>query len=347
MSDAPGLFDVSFRRRLIAKQIPFTIALELTHRCNLDCVHCYIRDAGSRKRGGELALGKLCRIIDQIAASEATFLTFSGGEPLSHKYFKRIYLYARKKKLALCVNTNATLMDPAMVSFLKRYPPAAIQVSSYGATPEVYEKITGVAGSFRKYVTGLMRLRRAGLRVVLRFVALRDNCHQALPVERFAKHAGIPFRVSFFLMLRRDRDQQKNARIRAQRPTPGQTLRLFKELRIPFILMNPEYSRKRNFIQCCGGYRMGFSIDPAGRFNRCEFIDKPGIDLTRHSLCSAWAGAQDPVDPVMAKKRACGRCAYKDQCPWCPAISYAETGSFYDKVPYLCSLVKAFSRRKR
>jgi MoaA/NifB/PqqE/SkfB family radical SAM enzyme len=71
--------------------------LELTERCNNNCIHCCINlpeddDAGKR----EMSTEEVKRVLVEAAALGALSVRFTGGEPLLRKDFTDLYLFTRK-----------------------------------------------------------------------------------------------------------------------------------------------------------------------------------------------------------------------------------------------------------
>src|SRR5512136_2526220 len=77
--------------------IPFQATLELTHRCNLSCKHCYI----GKSVEDELSLAELRGILDQLAGEGCMYLLLTGGEPLIRKDFFDICYYAKERGFIL------------------------------------------------------------------------------------------------------------------------------------------------------------------------------------------------------------------------------------------------------
>jgi MoaA/NifB/PqqE/SkfB family radical SAM enzyme len=57
-----------FTARIDKLRIPFSGSLELTHRCNLNCVHCYLGPQESRQshKGREIGTGRMRSLLDEI-----------------------------------------------------------------------------------------------------------------------------------------------------------------------------------------------------------------------------------------------------------------------------------------
>jgi molybdenum cofactor biosynthesis enzyme MoaA len=57
--------------------------LEITGRCQLECVHCYAASGPGRSHG-IMTEWDWCRVIDQAAALGVRMVQFIGGEPTLH-----------------------------------------------------------------------------------------------------------------------------------------------------------------------------------------------------------------------------------------------------------------------
>jgi MoaA/NifB/PqqE/SkfB family radical SAM enzyme len=102
------------------RSIPLTGSIEITARCNLDCVHCYlVRSVNAEKSSGlELTKEEFFRIVDEIVEQGCLWLLITGGEPLLRTDFESLYLYAKKKGLFVTLFTNATLVTPGIADML-------------------------------------------------------------------------------------------------------------------------------------------------------------------------------------------------------------------------------------
>ncbi len=89
-------------------RVPLSGSIEITFRCNLRCVHCYISDYSG---DGEMTTPEILRILDEIADAGCLWLLLTGGEVLSRTDFPEIYLHAKRRGFLLTVFSNGVLFD--------------------------------------------------------------------------------------------------------------------------------------------------------------------------------------------------------------------------------------------
>ncbi len=86
--------------------------IELTERCNNNCIHCYIKlpveDQAARKR--KLSTDDIRNILKEAASLGCLTARFTGGEPLLREDFEELYVFARKQGLKVMLFTNTTLI---------------------------------------------------------------------------------------------------------------------------------------------------------------------------------------------------------------------------------------------
>src|SRR5574341_510789 len=103
-----GDFSLAIHRNLVAERAPVNGAIEVTHRCPLECAHCYnnlpMDDEGAR--GRELTRAELCRLLDQIAEAGCLWLLLTGGEIFARSDFLDIYTHAKRRGFLVTLFTN-------------------------------------------------------------------------------------------------------------------------------------------------------------------------------------------------------------------------------------------------
>jgi radical SAM protein with 4Fe4S-binding SPASM domain len=353
-----GLWD-----KMAAGRAVFSFDLEVTARCNLDCRHCYINlpagDRSARKR--ELTVEEIRRIGSEAAALGAVWCLITGGEPLLRKDFFDIYRALLGKGLVLSLFTNATLISAEHVRFFKKFPPREIEVTVYGNTRETYERVTRKPGSFDTFMRGLERLLGSGLPLRLKAMALRSNKHELPAIGDFCRRRTKDYyRFDPQLHLRFDRDEARNALIRAERLSEREVARLertdperFGALRAACGDMLPPESPAgapvpdcRHIFRCGVGQR-SFVVGPEGLLRPCVSLHHPDFlfDLRKGRLADAW---NEFLPRVLARTsdrpeylEKCGRCPIVNLCLWCPAHAYLETGELDSPVEAFCRVAEA------
>jgi radical SAM protein with 4Fe4S-binding SPASM domain len=135
--------------------------INITHRCNLRCMHCF-RSAGEALEN-ELTTAEILGLVDEATSMGCREIVISGGEPLLRDDALRILGYVKKKDVkSLKLITNGTFISKEVAKTLKEMEPIYVQVSIDGATEAIADKIRG-NGAFRKAIAGVKCLAEAGL----------------------------------------------------------------------------------------------------------------------------------------------------------------------------------------
>jgi len=264
----------------------------------------------------------------------------TGGEAILRPDFLEIYAYACQKGLLITVFTNATRISDAVIEVFKAYPPRSIEVSLYGATPESYEKITGVSGSYEKCLGGIYALKNQGFRLNLKTMLMNLNIHELELIESFAAELEVPFRFDAMISPRLDGDQ---APLKF-RVSPEQAVtkdfanpKRAKELCDFCFRMNQREGSKDLYI-CGAGLNM-FYINTAGRLRPCLMTTGEDHDLSGKYFEDIWRGeAFKKFNQEREAPTSCGKCDIKMLCGYCPGFFKLESGSEQVPSEYLCAI---------
>ena len=322
------------------KEIPIVGQIDITNRCNLRCVHCYIRDTRS---GEELSYEEICRILDQTADAGCLWLCITGGEPLVRPDFRDIYSYARRKGFLITLFSNATLLTPDMVEFLAEQPPFVLDITLYGMTAETYEMVTGVPGSFAHCMKGIEQALAWRLPLKLKTMVLTLNAHEFHDMRRYAKNLGVPFRYDVLINPKID-GSDKPIRYRL---TPEEIVSL--ELKDPELAdklseglpkLYGIYSKRENLYLCKAG-KNSFHITSDGKLNVCTLSHLPGYDLRKGSFDEGFYNVFPKVRAIRRTSYSeCQVCPALNVCGQCPAWAELEVGDPEAKVEFLCRTAK-------
>lgn len=132
-----GLSLVRPRKR--ALNWPETITIEITNRCDVDCIYCS-RRAMTRKIG-DMDLHFFRHIIDQCKGYTNIIRFLGMGEPILHPEFDKMIRYGGENGLATRVFTNAKSLNQTKGEKLIDAGLDELQIGLDGATKKTYESI--------------------------------------------------------------------------------------------------------------------------------------------------------------------------------------------------------------
>ena len=148
------------------------IVLELTTRCNLRCIHCYM-DAGKSK-DGELTTSEWVKVIDEFSKLYKTKVTFTGGEPLIRPDIFILTKRAKERGLIVEIFTNGTLIRNEKIVNKLTESVDIIQLSLDGATARINDKIRG-KGVFNKVIRAIHLLKDTKIKLRLAIIVMPQN----------------------------------------------------------------------------------------------------------------------------------------------------------------------------
>ena len=175
--------------RALRLGVPFSVQLDLTYRCNEQCVHCYL----DHDDHGEMTTAEIKHLLQEMAEAGVFILTLSGGEIFLRKDFFEILEYARALTFCIKLKTNAVLIREAQAARLRDLGVESIQVSIYSHRPEVHDTITKVKGSLQRSINAIRFLKSQGLKVVVANVLMTENMQDYHDVRELAGELGAAY----------------------------------------------------------------------------------------------------------------------------------------------------------
>ncbi|MGE5531429.1 MAG: radical SAM/SPASM domain-containing protein [Bacteroidota bacterium] len=161
--------------------------IEITERCNLDCVMCQRRKVGSQNR--EMSLETYQRILDKVPSLRQIQL-LGYGETLIHRDIAGILELNRSRNLTTTIVTNGFLLTPELVDLL--LPGSIINVSIDSPRPETYRAIRGRdLNELADRVRAVHAHRHRDLFWAVNFVVMPDNLTEMADMVTFTRRLGI------------------------------------------------------------------------------------------------------------------------------------------------------------
>ena len=331
----------------LSGNIPAAVTLELTRRCPLGCLHCYLPETrGRAKAGRELSTVQWKNIIKQLAGAGALYLVFTGGEPLLRPDLPELCRFAKGLKLDVRVYSTGLGLTSAAAAEFKRAGVSAFELSFYGR-PATHDAITGVEGSFGSSLASARQLKKAGLKVKLKTPLMKMNFSQAGWLKSLAAREG--FGIAFDPVITSANDGNRSAL--AQRLTGPRLARAVKLLG-PAVLSGQAPLPAAGLSPLgadilCGAGRNVCAVGAGGELYPCLQLQVRLGDLRRQKFAALWRKS-----PWLKKWRSfgtkdlkgCAGCGLMDFCSRCPGISLLETGDALTPNKPACEMAKIQKR---
>jgi MoaA/NifB/PqqE/SkfB family radical SAM enzyme len=344
---------LSRKRITVLPRLPLEGSIDLTYRCNNDCLHCWLRlPPDSPEDDKELTFDEIRALIGEAGDMGCGSWKISGGEPMLRPDFADIFDLILSRSRTYTLNTNGTLITPRIARLMKR--PGFKMIAFYGATADVHDRITRTPGSFEAFLEGIARLKEAGAGFTVQLVPMKDNFRQFKDMIRLAGSLSPTWRLgASWLVLSARRDPGKNREICGQRLAPAEVASLYSPESstgqgIGEIEETPCPQGKTDdlLFASCLDRKRDFHVDPYGGMSFCAFIKDPRLraDLRKMSFREAWETALPGMAGTVVSgpeyRRGCGACDLREDCEGCPVFGYLEHGRFGARIDYLCRVAK-------
>jgi len=338
-------WSLGVHQRLSTKRIPISGSLEVTRRCNIQCIHCYnnLPAADRQAEATELSSKEYYRIIDEIVDAGCLWLLLTGGEIFIRKDLLDIYAYARQKGVLITLFTNGTLVSPQIADQLARCPPFSIEITIYGRTKATYESVTQRPGSYDRCISGIRMLMARKLPLKLKTMATSRNFHELHDLKHFVEQdLGLEFKFDAMINPRLDCSQ----RPLDVRLTPAQVVALdlgYSERAAEWRYFAERFLNPENEtidpanLYVCGAGHNSFAIDSYGKLRPCILSAGPTFDLRQGSFKEGWDTHLAAVRRKKASRHTkCTGCRLRPMCGVCPANSRLECSDEEAPVDFLC-----------
>jgi radical SAM protein with 4Fe4S-binding SPASM domain len=357
--------------------------IDLTERCDNDCVHCCVRSGppDDRSAASEMRESEICAALDAAAELGALSVRLTGGEPLLRADFAAIYRHARLRGLAVKLFTNARNVTPEIAGLLASIPPLdPVEISVYGMTRETYERTSRARESFQQFQRGVSCLCEAGVPFVLKGALLPWAAGEADSLERWSEDCSSSAEPPGYAMLfdlvpplpadaspsQREARARRNATITSVRPSPEAVVGFLERsgeryrgdvARFCRTMLGPPGDR---LFACSAGCTV--AIGANGSIRPCLALHDPAWEMplraadgvAEEGSVQATRALRDALHRYQSLRdtratnpdylRRCASCFLKGLCEQCPARSWSEHGTLDTPVEYVCDVTHEQAR---
>ncbi|MCO5142158.1 MAG: radical SAM protein [Oligoflexia bacterium] len=313
---------------------PLEATLEISGKCNLRCVHCYIGDHRWKPNDLELSTKEWKSIIDTLFDMGTLWITFSGGEPLLREDFPELWEYAAHKGFLLRLYSNAVFYNEKIHKLFQEYPPYRVEVSFYGSNLEIFEQVTKMKGQYQKFLNGLQLLKTLQIPLLLKIPGIQQTKNDIPLMLQQAKEWNIPYLLETLI-------QPSIGSGTSAGLSPCST-RLTEEEAIELELCDPiakqDYINNANLgkeksddvLYKCGAGKNEIYITSTGNLQACTMTnhrkEAPNLNKNkiRESFQESWKKLQSIQNIKRDKNSPCYSCDLNEICRSCPGLSQLE-----------------------
>jgi radical SAM protein with 4Fe4S-binding SPASM domain len=305
--------------------VPFSVQVDLTYRCNERCVHCYL----DHNDHGEMTTAEFKHLFDEMAEAGVFILTLSGGEIFLRKDFFELLEYARLT-LGFCVKlkTNAIMIREREAARLREIGVESIQISIYSYRPEVHDAITLVPGSLKRSLDAIRFLKSQGLRVIMANVLMTQTVADYTGVRALADELGVECTIDPTITPMMDGDRAV-LNLGLEQSTLRQVFRdtaLVGDVE-EFCAIPPKPGESDLDATPCSAGHTACYVSPYGEVFPCVQFPLPTGNVRKQKFVDIWRDSQrmKEVRAIRVKDlTTCPSCTHVSNCTRCPGLAFLE-----------------------
>jgi radical SAM protein with 4Fe4S-binding SPASM domain len=323
--------------------------VELTHRCHLDCVHCYLEDNHDHgAKSHELTEAEWCGLIDELAAAGCLFLTFSGGEIFLRRDTLAVARHARRRGLAVRFYTSGTIMPPGLAEEIAALQPLSVEFSLYAAyDARRHDAIVGLAGSHRKTLEAIRRLAALSVPVVIKTPLMGEIFSEYPGIIRLAESLGAAYLLDPAITPKNDGTPSPCL----HRLEPEQLTALYADGALPVAdeirRLREGAGRRDPDGEICNLGKTGCAVSPFG-----DVYPTLGFPWSAGNVREAPFELIWRESPLLRKIReakvrdlhTCSGCEKNAYCGRCCMWALMDDGDFYGASSWACQVAEAKER---
>lgn len=304
--------------------IPLSVQLDLTYRCNERCVHCYL----DHNDHGEMTTAEIKHLLDEMADAGVFILTLSGGEIFLRKDFFELLEHARRLMFCVKLKTNAVLIREREAARLRDLGIESVQISIYSHRPEVHDAITLIPGSLKRSVDAIRFLKSQGLKVIIANVLMTQNMQDYPGVRALAAELGVECTL----------DPTVTPMMDGNRSTvdlgveQGVLRQVFRDASLvgdvdEFCAIPAQAGESELESTPCSAGHTACYVSPYGEVFPCVQFPFPTGNVRQQRFIDIWrhSDQMNEVRSIRLKDlTTCTSCTHVSNCTRCPGLAFME-----------------------
>ena len=175
------LFSAFFRLYILRNNVPITVNISVTDRCNFSCSHCNIPKRGLK----ELTTEEILTVVDALDKAGTMKISLCGGEPLLRKDIGQIIDYIKSKAMMVNIVSNGALIKQK-IDEIKNLD---FILLSYDGSPQAQKNVRGEK-AHDLAVEAIDAAKSRDVKVITATVLTKDNITEVDSILELAKQKG-------------------------------------------------------------------------------------------------------------------------------------------------------------
>lgn len=307
--------------------------VEITNKCNLNCMHCY-NASGSSKSRIELPADVLEKIFVSLHMNSGlSAFDISGGEPLLHSQWGQVLDVMEKlRDFSFFVVTNGTVRDDRFYNLLETDSRFMVQFSIDGVDEETHAKTRG-KGNFKKTIENLSSL-KPKVRPVIKMVVSRYNHDQIEDYFKLAMEYNCKPSFAFAEKMGHADENWQDIGL-----DPYEKLSVTEQIDVmknkygidtitPYALFHCPLVKESEPLNIC--IKSDGRIQPCQNLYDSRFTIGSAYDLNYSSMKNNVDNLRDILQERQKADFGCAKCMNRDICTkGCVASAFNHTGSVF------------------
>lgn len=317
------------------------VHLDVSSRCNEDCVHCYIP---KKNKCSVMTPEMFDEVLAQCVMMNVLNITLSGGEPMLNPCLKSFILKCIEANFSVNILSNLTCLTDDLLETIASNPLICIQTSLYAMDANVHDSITRREGSFRKTLDAITKLHDHNVPIQINCPIMRQNLPHYHNVLDFAASLNIEASSDYVLFGCYD-SSGSNHSCRISTAQVGELLKVdyddgaMYEEAVRVI----ESKKIRDDDPICSVCKSSLCVANNGDVYPCEGWQRMILgNIRTDTLKYIWEESsltQHLRSLVYRTIRGCDSCDNRKYCTTCLIMNANDNDNEYMKVnPYMCEL---------
>ncbi|KWX75486.1 hypothetical protein AMQ84_17860 [Paenibacillus riograndensis] len=301
--------------------IPVSVIVELSTKCNLRCEHCYLPDYKNRGMNTD----KMKSLLIELRQLGVVNVSFTGGEILLRDDLYELIETARSLYMRVFLLSNGTLLDETKIEQLSKLYISEFSTTMFSVQSEIHDSITKASGSLDSLKRNLQLLKEHNIRVQVKMPVMQTNAFCIDEVREYCEQNQFKFFASPMIYSKINGDESPKC-LRVKRENLGAVIKKIDGFN----------NQKNKLIHetevPCGALFYSFSIDSNGDVFPCNSFPYKVGNVFENTVSEIWFKSESLKFIKSIKKsdlKDCPGCKFELQCERCPGMALLDSKNVF------------------